>query len=233
MAAGMEIRIIEVPSQGNINTTPISTSPEVIKSQIAQDLKNKNNAGSNRFELPSLKAALQNKLEQAFQQKQNQKKSVQKNNTSISVQTSQGSGSDVAVAASGAIDLASMGLGVVGNAALAIFDNATIGASFGKYGGNQVALRKANNVKNTISKVGDIGNSALQGASAGARLGSLAGPTGAAVGAAIGAIAGLAFGISNQALEASKAAKELAMQQAELAAESTKALERMGYNGGR
>ena len=126
-----------------------------------------------------------------------------------------------------------MGLDVLGNAAMTVFDNATIGASFGKYGGNQVALRKANNVKNTISKVGDIGNSALQGASAGARLGSLAGPAGTAVGAAIGAVAGLAFGISNQALEYSKAAKELAMQQAEWAAESTKALERMGYNGGR
>ena len=233
MAAGMEIRIIEVPSQGNINTTPISTSTEEIKSQVAQDLKNKNNAGSNRFELPSLKATLQNKLEQAFQQKQNQRKSAQKNNTSTSNQTSQGSGSDAGVAAAGAITLGTMGLNFLGNAAMTIFDNATIGASFGKYGGNQVALRKANNVKNTLGKVNNITNSTLQGAAAGAQVGSLAGPSGAAVGAVIGAIAGLAFGVSNQALEYSKAAKELAMQQAEWTSESTKALERMGYNGGR
>lgn len=228
MAAGMEIRIIEVPSQGNINTTPLSTSSEDVKSQIARDVENRTGS-NNKFELPNFKASLQNKLQQAFQQKENQKKSIQKNNTSISNQTSQGSSSNASIAASGTIELASMGLDVLGNAAMTIFDNATIGASFGKYGGNQVALRKANNVKNTVGKVGSMVGSSLQGAAAGARLGAVLGPWGVAIGAAVGLVAGVA----NQALENSKAARELAMQQAEWAAESTKALDRMGYNGSR
>lgn len=228
MAAGMEIRIIEVPSQGNMNTTPLSTSSEDVKSQIAKDVKNRTGS-NNRFELPSFRDSLQNKLQQAFQKKENQKKSIQKNNTSISNKTSQGSSGDASIAASGAIELASMGLDVLGNAAMTVFDNATIGASFGKYGGNQVALRKANNVKNTVSKAGSMVTSSLQGAAAGARLGAVLGPWGVAIGAAVGLVAGVA----NQALENSKAARELAMQQAEWAAESTKALDRMGYNGGR
>lgn len=228
MAAGMEIRIIEVPSQGNMNTTPLSTSSEDIKSQIAQDLKN-NTGSNNRFELPNFRNSLQNKLQQAFQKKENQKKSIQKNNTSTSNQTSQGSNSNASSAAAGTMGLANMGLGVLGNAATTVFDNATIGASFGKYGGNQVALRKASNVKNTAGKVGGMVNSSLQGAAYGAQLGAVLGPWGVAIGAAVGLVAGVA----NQALENSKAARELAMQQAEWAAESTKALDRMGYNGGR
>ena len=131
MAAGMEIRIIEVPSQGNMNTTPLSTSSEDVKSQIARDVKNRTDS-NNRFELPSFRDSLQNKLQQAFQKKENQKKSIQKNNTSISNKTSQGSSGNASIAASGAIELASMGLDVLGNAAMTVFDNATIGASFGK-----------------------------------------------------------------------------------------------------
>lgn len=228
MAAGMEIRIIEVPSQGNINTTPLSTSSEDVKSQIAQDVQN--NTGSTKFELPNLTGALQNKIKKAFEKKEMQKKATQKSQMSLDNPTSQGNTSNTdtgsaAMKASAIIGAGSMGISFLANAAGTIFDNATIGASFGKYGGNQVALRKANNVRNTMSKVGNIGGNALQGA----QLGAAFGP----IGAAIGAVAGLAFGVANQALENSKAAKELAMQQAEWAAESTKALDRMGYNGGR
>ena len=228
----MEIRIIEVPTKRDANTAPIDT-PEQIRSNIAEELKNDNrNKSSQRFNL-SLKAAfdskLQNSLQKAYYKKEVAQMQQKYNTNELSQSQNAEANASASSKAAGTVALTSLALSTVANIGVGIADIALTGSKYGEMGGNQVAARKLQNIKRTTNAITSTIGAGLQGAAMGASLGSTFGPWGMAIGAAIGTISAVA----NQAISTAKEAKIIAIQTAEANSETAKSLQHMGYNGGR
>ena len=169
MATGMEIRIIEVQST-KLSTAPLSDSSEEMKESIARDLKERT---TGTFELPDIRAFSQKKLTQAFEKRETRIRAQKQEVLGSNLSQGSGNGYQASANLKASATMAAIGLGVdfTLNAAMTGFDIATMGASFGKYGGNQVALRKAENIKKKVQAGKNVASGAIQGAQIGAVFG--------------------------------------------------------------
>ena len=228
----MEIRIIEVPTKRDANTTPIDT-PEQIRSNIAEELKEDNRSKSSQGFNLSLKAAfdskLQNSLQKAYYKKEVAQMQQKYNTNELSQSQNAEANASASSKAAGGIALATFAISTAANIGVGIADIALTGSKYGEMGGNQVAARKLQNIKRATNKVHSPITGTLQSAVVGAAAGAAFGPWGMAIGAAIGTIGGIA----ESAMSTAKEAKIIAIQTAEANSETAKSLQHMGYNGGR